>query len=441
MATEIVVTGTVVEDIVVVAAPAVSLADRLNIFLFGGVLILLINFGHPAGGIIDIPVSFFLKNKLHLQANQLAVFKLLAGTPLFLGFVFGFLRDRWSPFGKGDRGHLVIFGLVTALIYGVVALVKPTYAVLLGGLFVGTMAFQIAGSAAAGIVSAIGQRLAMAGRMSALISIGTSLPALISFTLGGLLSELLEGRDATTAARILFLVAAALMALIALCGALGPRSVFAAGHVERSGSAVLHDVGRFFRHWPIYPVILIQMLWQFAPGIGIVLQYHMSNELHASDAQWGLWNALFFGSFVPVYIGYGFLCTRVRLGWLLWGGFILAVGQMAPLLFAHTADEAIIAAVPMGVIGGIAQAALQDLTIRSCPPRLQGTMMMLFVALYYIMVRFGDLFGTWLYDHQGGFITALWATIGIYALILPALLLVPRRLITSADGEVLAVEA
>jgi hypothetical protein len=111
---------------------------------------------------------------------------------------------------------------------------------------------------------------------------------------------------------------------------------------------------------------------------------------------------------------------------------------MSPMLFVHTAWGAVIAAVPMGVIGGIAQASLQDLTIRSCPPGLQGTMMMLFVALYYIMVRFGDLFGTWLYDHHGGFITALWATIGVYALILPALLLVPRRLIATADGEALA---
>ena len=131
----------------------------------------------------------------------------------------------------------------------------------------------------------------------------------------------------------------------------------------------------------------------------------------------------------------------MRLNWLLWIGFILAVGQMTPLLFTHTANGAILAAIPMGVIGGIAQAALQDLTIRSCPPGLQGTMMMLFTSLYYIAVRFGDLFGTFLYDHMGGFYTALWATIGVYALILPALLLVPRRLIATADGRPLAIEA
>ena len=113
--------------------------------------------------------------------------------------------------------------------------------------------------------------------------------------------------------------------------------------------------------------MLIQMLWQFAPAAGIVLQYHITNTLHASDAQWGLWNAIFLGSFLPVFVLYGFLCQRVRLSRLLWFGFGLAVFQMVPLLFVKTAVGALIAAVPMGVIGGIGQASLVDLAIRSAP--------------------------------------------------------------------------
>ena len=441
MAVDVAVDETVVEGVATIGlAPAISAAERWRIFLFGGLVVLLIRFSSPTGGLVDIPVSFFMKNKLHLHANELAMFKLWVGTPLFLGFVFGFLRDRWSPFGRGDRGHLILFGLAAAAVYGAMAAVTPSYAVMLAGLFIATVAFQLIGGAASGLLSAIGQSRAMAGQLAALISIAIALPDLISFMAGGFLSDLLEGRNAATAARILFLLAAGLVVVIALCGAIGPRSVFEAGKTEPTSAHFLHDAGRFLRHWPVYPVIFIQLLWQFAPGTGIVLQYHMANALHASDAQWGLWNAIFFGSFLPVYLAYGFICTRVKLGWLLWGGFALAVAQMSPLLFAHTANGAILAAIPMGMIGGIAQAALQDLTIRSCPPGLQGTMMMMFTALYYIAVRFGDLFGTWLYDHQGGFITALWATIGVYALILPVLLLVPRRLIATADGETLAVE-
>jgi hypothetical protein len=164
----------------------------------------------------------------------------------------------------------------------------------------------------------------------------------------------------------------------------------------------------------------------------------MVNTLHATDAQWGAWNAIFLGSFLPVYLSDGFLCRKVRLSRQLWVGFGVSVFQMTPLLFIHSAIGALIAAAPMGLLGGVAQAALVDLASRSCPRGLQGTMLMLFTSIYWISTRFGDLLGAWLYDLHGGFVTAVIATVIVYAMILPILLLVPRRLIDTADGEFVA---
>src|ERR1700722_12851405 len=97
-------------------APPLSGERTRQAFLFGGLLLTLMNFASPAGGMIDIPVTFFLKNRLHLNANELAVFKLWIGAPLIAGFVFGFIRDRWSPFGRGVRASLIVFGATPALI-------------------------------------------------------------------------------------------------------------------------------------------------------------------------------------------------------------------------------------------------------------------------------------------------------------------------------------
>jgi len=65
--------------------------------------------------------------------------------------------------------------------------------------------------------------------------------------------------------------------------------------------------------------------------------------------------------------------------------------------------------------------------------------MMLFLALYYVSVRFGDLFGTWVYDAHGGFFPTVMITIVVYVLILPVILLVPKRLVATADGEEIRV--
>jgi MFS family permease len=418
-----------------VPAVAPSKDDHLRLMLFGGALLLLINFAAPMHGLIAIPVSFFLKNRLHLTANQLAVFNLWVGAPLFASFVFGFLRDRWNPFGAGDRGHIVLFGLATLAIYLVMAFSPPGYGALLASLFLATITFQMVASASSGLLTAIGQREAVAGGMSMVLGVASAMPLLASFLLGGWVSGWLEGRGADSAARILFLGAAALMGAIALFGALGPKALFARGAVDVHAATAGADIVRLLNHWPVYPVMIIQLLWQFAPAQGIVLQYHMTNTLHATDAQWGAWNAIFYGVFTPVYLAYGFLCRHIRLRWLLWVGFAIAVPQMAPLLFIKSAVGALWAALPMGLLGGIGQGALVDLAIRSAPKGLQGTMIMLFLACFWISTRFGDVFGTWLYDQHGGFVTAVFATIAVYALILPLLLLVPGRLTATADGE------
>ncbi len=56
---------------------------------------------------------------------------------------------------------------------------------------------------------------------------------------------------------------------------------------------------------------------------------------------------------------------------------------------------------------------------------------------YYFPVRAGDLLGAWIYDGHGGFIRTLVVTIAVYVLILPVILLVPRRLTRTRDGEAL----
>jgi hypothetical protein len=113
---------------------------------------------------------------------------------------------------------------------------------------------------------------------------------------------------------------------------------------------------------------------------------------------------------------------------------VLAVPQMASLLFIHSPTGALWAAVPMGLLGGIGQAAFTDLTIRSSPKGLEGTMIMLFLALYWIALRGGDLWGADLYQHHGGFNTTLWATIAVYAAILLVIPFVPKRITAGHDA-------
>jgi predicted MFS family arabinose efflux permease len=232
------------------------------------------------------------------------------------------------------------------------------------------------------------------------------------------------------------------MAVIALYGIWKPRSVYSNIQVERAPDAHLAgDLKRLFSHKAIYPALLIWLLWNFAPGSATPLQFYLQNTLHSNDAAYGDWNAIFGASFIPTFMVFGVLCRKFPLKTLLFWGTIVAVPQMVPLLFSHTVTAALIFACPIGLMGGVATAAYLDLLIRSCPPGLQGTILMASNGAYYLVSRLGDILGTTLYAKFGGFTVCVIAITVVYALILPALLLVPKHLTATPDGEAMAEKA
>jgi MFS family permease len=412
-------------------------AERKKIFLYLGALVFLLAFGDPNGGLMDVSISFMLKNKMHLAPQDMARFRLFVALPLYFAGFFGFLRDRFNPFGMKDRGFLVLFGLFGAFLYLAFAFQPVSPGRLLIALPLLTCAFLMLSSALNGLASELGQQHAMSGRISALWNSFAALPGVAAFLAGGWVSDRLETLGVNQAARLLFLGGAAILSAVALYGLLRPKAVFDNLAEERpEKTRVLDDLKRLLRHRPIYPALAIWLLWNFAPGAQTPLQYYLQNTLHAPDSVWGAWNAIFAASFLPPFLLYAVLCRRIALKYLLVWGTLAAIPQFTPLLFVHDAQGALTAAAPMGLMGGVATAAYMDLLIRSCPPGLQGTTLMLSGGLYYVASRFGDVLGTGLYQAFGGFAICVAMITIVYAAILPLTLLVPKKLTAYADGHV-----
>src|SRR4029077_10102990 len=152
---------------IAIAPTNLSLATRQRIFLYLGILIVLLAFGGPSGGLIDIPISFLLKNKLQLKAHEVAGFRLIAAVPLYLAFAFGFIRDIWNPFGMRDRGFMLLFGGISAALYVFFAFIPNSYPGPLIAAMVLTASFLFVSSAQNGLTAVLGQQHAMTGQISA----------------------------------------------------------------------------------------------------------------------------------------------------------------------------------------------------------------------------------------------------------------------------------
>jgi hypothetical protein len=406
--------------------------SHLQIFSYFGALIFLIALASPVGYLGDISTSYMLKNRLHATASEVSNFRIYTAIPVYLAFVFGFIRDRWNPLGLRDRGYLLIFGPVTALAYAWLAWQELTFAGLMSGMLVATLAFRLVGAAYQGLISLIGREKLMSGRLVTVWQIVASIPAVTAAFASGWTARHLDPKHT-------FLMLAGFALLIGLVGLWRPKAVYEHTYEEpeaRRGGLV-GDLKRLLKHKAIYPAILINFMWNFAPGSATPLQYYLANELRASDAVYASFNAIFAASFIPTLFAYGFLCKRVALRNLLIWGTIVAIPQMIPLALVHSPESAMWLAAPIGLMGGVATAAYFDLAIRSCPPGLQGTLMMAVDAVLIVSARFGDRLGSAIYDAYParGFVYCVVATTVVYALILPIVFLVPKHIIATADGE------
>src|SRR5258706_10822258 len=195
------------------APPATS--ERTRILLYAGVVIVALNLVSPASGFHVILLSFVLKNKLHLSANELATFALWAGIPGYLSFAFGVVRDFWSPFGLGDRGYFVLFGAFSAAVFTLFAFIPVGVPMLLASALLGTVFFLFLWGAWNGLGSTIGQKLHMSGQISSLWNFAGTLTIFAALMFGGVLSDQLETLSAAGAIHTLYLLVAVVMAAIA----------------------------------------------------------------------------------------------------------------------------------------------------------------------------------------------------------------------------------
>ena len=232
--------------------------DRSRILIYLAVLVFILGFGSPFGGLISLPITFFLKNKLHMKAHEVAGFLAISGIPLYLGFLCGFIRDSWNPFGRRDRGYMMLFGAICAALYVIFAFVPVNATTLLAAVILMTTAFLFVQSGQTGLGSTIARQHVMTGQLSSVLNVVAGVAGTIPLIVGGYLSNMLEGENAAKAARLLFLAGAVIMGGVALFAAWRPSVVYDNVHAEQ-GKVVhpLSDIVRLFKHWPAVPALLI----------------------------------------------------------------------------------------------------------------------------------------------------------------------------------------
>jgi predicted MFS family arabinose efflux permease len=331
-----------------------------------------------------------LRDHLHFLPGSIALFGLVSGIPLYLSIVFGFLRDRWSPFRWGDRGHFLCFAPPAAAVYLWIPSGGVGWSRLLAGVVLLTALYRMLASAQTGMIASMARRERTTGAFSALSTSLITLSAVAAPLLGRWLTDQI--------------------------GALSVYPITALGSLLIFGMS-LRGARFVFQHPKPSPLF-----------------FHLTETIGLSAEAYGQFLSAFNLALFAVMALYGPLCRRMEFSRILKWGTLIAIPQMLLLLVIHSPLQAMLCAMLMGAMAGTAGAAYFDLLIRSCPPGLEGTAMMLGSAVNFLVIRGADVVGTWLYQ-RGCFTGCALSTVAVCACIIPALSLLPRSTLQPATGE------
>jgi MFS family permease len=380
-------------------------------------------------GFFTVPMQWKLSKQMGLKPSEVSLFFLLADIPAWIGFIFGFLRDRWRPGKMGDRAYFLIGGPLMALVYVGLGFCPPSYGLLLAWSFAQTILQAFLGAAARGLVASVAQWHGMMGRIGAMTAVTNSLISMLSSSAGGVIDEKFGHASP-------YLVSALFCFPILLVAFWRPKAVFDIEH-DLEVKAIPEKVGsslkRLARHKAIYLPAVANFLWAFAPGWGTPLLFFLTKDRHLSEAVFGKALGLVALGALVSSLSYSWLCLKFRFRPLAFAGTVGGILGAALFLFATDAPTAYLFSFLAGLSCGIPLGSYADLIIRSCPKEYEGAAFMLFASTGFFANDVSDLFGSWLYE-RGGFGLALLATAITTGLILVVLAFVSRKITDPMEG-------
>ncbi len=351
--------------------------DRLLIFFA-------INyFAQGMGGLAYEPVSYYLKDALHLGAAQSAMFVAWMTLPLTIKPLFGVLTDFLPWAGKRRRPHLVAMSVLTSAGWLLLSGLKTAdYLAALLLLILVNVGFVMSDVVCDAVMVERGKERGLTGLYQA-VSIGTLYATLIVTGLGG-------GWLAQHASyRASFLLAAMFPALTALSALWLDET--GTGDVKETAARGWMGLSGMFRDGRAWAVALGIFLWSFCPFLGTAQFYYQSEAMGLSPLLiGGLSTAGGFAGLVGAAIFGKLSADTAKIARAsIWLGAPLSLLY----LFYRGTMPIIVLTVLFSLTGVVFRLAWMDLAAKACPEGAEATVFAAYMAVFNIAAASSNAMG------------------------------------------------
>jgi hypothetical protein len=397
-----------------------------------------------------LPLTFLLKNHLHLKADAVAIFFFWATMPWNLKPFAGILTDAFPLFGTRRRHYMMLGSGFAGACWALMSLVPHEYSSLLGMAVLVNVFMVIASTVMGGLMVEAGQAYGASGRMTSLRQGVQSVVTLITGPVAGWL--------ASRAFPLTSGLAAALLIALAVITFLVLREP---AHATRNVEKLLHagaELVRIVRSPTLLAAAALLFLVYISPGFSTPLTYRQTDVFHFPTQFIGnLALPEGIAGFVAAAL-YALLCRRLKLRPLLIIGIVgSTLGTLLYLLYAHpsgmmlaavrgasgayevpreTVSTVILLHSAAGLTGVLAELALMDLAVRSTPPGCEALGFALMMSVRNFGIGLSDVLGSKLLDQfHWSFQNLVLINAATTALVLVFIPLLPRAIMNRHDGE------
>ena len=364
------------------------------VFLFGAVY-----FAQgiaQSGGLIYQPLNYYLKEIMYLDEVGTTNYLAILTIPWVIKPVYGLLSDFISLFGYRRKSWLLVLNILSSLGFLWITEITNGESLIMALLLtaIGTAASDV-------IIDALmvenGRKFNMIGRFQAVQWFWFYVAQIVTSLLGGWLTEM---TDPGTGLRTAAIIAMFAPAVVALLSWLVVKEVKTSMNIA-SLVVTVKGLREAFQSRLLWSAMLFLVLWNFSPGFGIPIYYHMTDTLKFSQSFIGELGAIgSVGSIFGAWLYGKYISTR-NLNFQL--VFSIIAGALSTFSYlsvinpnSYSGGLYIILSFFFGITSVIALLAILTLAGKACPEKVEGFTFAALMALTNGFAQLSAMAGSWM---------------------------------------------
>jgi MFS family permease len=344
-------------------------------------------------GLISQPLTNYLKNGLGWSPDRVTEFTAVLTIPWVIKPLYGILSDFFPIFGYRRRSWLFISnGLAVGAFLWLCGITAPT--MILWSLMLTAIGMAASSTLCGAVMVENGKNSGLAGKFVGQQWLWFSLAGIATSLLGGWLCEHFEPASA--------MHTAAFISAIAPIGVMAGCIFLVAEKQERANMAQLKASGRglvnALKSKTMWIVAGFLAFWNFSPGFGVPLFYHMQNTLGFSQEFIGILGAVSAaGSALGALSFMYYLHRKMSLKQLLYLSVLFGTISQASYVLLHGHTSALILTAVTAVFSQIALLTLLTLAANACPDKSEGFSYAALMSVFNLAAQASAILGSKLY--------------------------------------------